>query len=274
MLYSVIMVHLDIDDPSSSRLQLALQLSEAFEAELVGFCACNILTAATIEGDGSFQAQFLAQQTDDIKRRLDDVRNLFEDVTGDSVRTAWRGILGDPTAQLAKHARAADLIVSGFTEQSSEASSLRAVDTGSLILSSGRPVLLVGTGKSSIAVDRVLVAWKDTREARRAVIDALPFLTLASDVLVAAVDTGNHEDTSESLTDVLRFLMKHGVKVRTELLSNSRHVGETLLETATAMQADLLVAGGFGHSRLREWVFGGVTRTLIAENSVHRFLSN
>lgn len=274
MLYNVIMVQLDIDDPSTQRLEAAWQLAEAFEADLIGFCACNILTPAPVDGDGGFEARFFAQQTDDIKRHLEDVRNRFDEVTGESGRASWRGLIGDPTGALAKHARAADLVISGRPWNGDQASGLRSVDPGSLVLSAGRPVLLLSADKPSISLNRILAGWKDTREARRAISDALPLLKLASDVLLTAVEDGDRQETAESAADVVRFLMKHGVKVRSEVLSSSRNVGDALLETAEAMQADLVVAGGFGHSRLREWIFGGVTKTLIETDSIHRMLSN
>ncbi|MBD8892683.1 universal stress protein [Roseibium litorale] len=274
MNYNVLMVHLDIDDPSDQRIQIAWQMAEEFEADLIGFCACNTYMPAPVDGDGGFEAQFLVQQTDDINRHLTMLRDRFEQVTGDSERATWRGLVGDPTGLLTKHARAADLIVSGRLEEDLQSNDFRNVDTGSLVLSSGRPVLLAGGDKSSFSADRILIGWKNTREARRAVIDALPLLRRASDVLLASVEASLNDEVKESIADVVRYLMKHGVKVRSEILLSSSHVGDTLLGTAHAMKADLIVAGGFGHSRLREWVFGGATRTLIADGSVHRFLSN
>ncbi len=274
MTYGIILVHLDIDDPSTHRMEIAWRLAEEFKAELIGFCACNTYRPAPVDGDGGFEAQFLVQQTDDINRHLEMIRNRFEEVTGGSKRASWIGLIGDPTSLLAKHACAADLIISGRLEENLESNSLRTADAGSLVLAAGRPVLLVSSKKETLTADKVLIGWKNTREGRRAVRDSLPLLRKASDVLLVAVETDEWEEVREGVEDVSRYLIKHGVNLRSEVLSSTRHVGETLIETAHAMKADLVVAGGFGHSRLWEWVFGGTTKSLIADDSVHRLLSN
>lgn len=274
MFYNTVLVHLDIDHPSVARIRIASQLAEDFEADLIGFCACDTYMPPSVAVEGGFEAQFFAQQRDDIQRHLEEARARFDEVTGDSERASWRGLVGDPTRLLADHARAADLIVTGVGESGVLSDGYRSVDIGSLVLSAGRPVLLLAPGKSTFEAERVLVGWKNTREARRAVSDALPVLRRASDVLVTAVEEGNREEMTDSVADVVRFLMKHGVKARSEVLSSSKHVGEVLIETAHAMQAGLIVSGGFGHSRVREWAFGGATRTMISDESIHRLLSN
>ncbi len=272
MKYPSILVHLEIDDTSPRRATAAWRLAGRFEADLIGFCARETYMPAAMSTEAGFEAEVFAQQLADIESNLEVARVRFEKVTGDSERASWRGIVGDPTRLLTTNARAADLVVTGLND--TLAGSLSSVDIGALVLSAGRPVLLLGDDRTDVEADRILVGWKDTREARRAVTDALPFLTRATDVLVASVEEGDRPEAEDSLADVVRFLLKHGVNARSELLSSSRHAGDALLETAHAMKADLVVAGGFGHSRLREWVFGGVTSTLVANGSVHRLLSN
>ena len=121
----------------------------------------------------------------------------------------------------------------------------------------------------------MLVAWKDTREARRAVVDAMPFLVAAREVVVATIEEADQKGARESAADVVRFLMKHGVKARSEVIDVGRaYAPEALVEMARAAKADLIVSGGYGHSRLREWAFGGVTRSLLRETGIHRLMSN
>ena len=123
--------------------------------------------------------------------------------------------------------------------------------------------------------ENVLIGWKDAREARRAVIDAMPFLTAAQQVLVATIEEGDGTIARESAADVVRFLMKHGVKARMEVLDvGGANATEALLELARETGADLMVSGGYGHSRLRQWAFGGVTRTLLQQGSVNRLIAN
>jgi nucleotide-binding universal stress UspA family protein len=183
-------------------------------------------------------------------------------------------MLGNPTQSLAFNARAADLIVTGSDDEGTR-SRLRTIDPGELILSAGRPILFASKDHRPMTAENVLVAWKDTRECRRAVVDALPFLVAARHVLVATIAEDDRISARDSIADVVRFLMKHGVKARSEVLdADKMDAAEALLTAATETGADLIVAGGYGHSRLREWAFGGVTRGLIEDSSTNRLLAN
>src|SRR5690606_4116934 len=106
---------------------------------------------------------------------------------------------------------------------------------------------------------KIVVAWKDTREARRAVADAIPLLAAADEVTVVTVAAENDPWISDGLSDVIAFLAAHRVKARSELIE-SRDEYTDLLKFADYSNADLVVSGAYGHTRLREWAFGGVTR--------------
>jgi nucleotide-binding universal stress UspA family protein len=119
-----------------------------------------------------------------------------------------------------------------------------------------------------------LIAWNDTREARRAVVDAMPFLIMARDVVIATVDHGKPAPRDD-VADVELFLARHGVTARSEVLDARRsEPGELLLQIGRETAADLIVLGGYGHSRVREMTFGGVTRSVLRSGSMHRFISN
>ncbi|WP_352464060.1 MULTISPECIES: universal stress protein [unclassified Mesorhizobium] len=148
----------------------------------------------------------------------------------------------------------------------------RTVDIGSLVLGTGRPVLAAASHIEHVMANTVLVAWKDTREARRALTDALPFLAKANDVVIATIDSERDDGIRDSLADVAVFLEHHGIMARTEFIRGDAD-GEHLLAFASSINADLIVSGAYGHSRLREWAFGGVTRTLIEESSINRLMS-
>ncbi|TIS70092.1 MAG: universal stress protein, partial [Mesorhizobium sp.] len=119
----------------------------------------------------------------------------------------------------------------------------------------------------------VLVAWKDGREARRALSDSLPFLANANEVVIATMEADSGQDARNSLADVAVFLEQHGITARTEVIAGEAD-GERLVAFARLIRADLIVSGAYGHSRLREWAFGGVTRSLIGESGINRLLSN
>ena len=110
----------------------------------------------------------------------------------------------------------------------------------------------------------VLIAWKDTPEARRAVVDALPILREAKDVMVAEIAEDDDKPAALSgVKDVVAWLSRHGVLASGQVPDECGHAAAQLGRIASEVGAGLVVAGAYGHSRLREWVFGGVTKELI-----------
>ncbi|MGN6465410.1 MAG: universal stress protein [Rhizobiaceae bacterium] len=274
MTYNTIMVQFDIDAPIAPRLDFAWDIARRYEAGLIGFAAAEPFLLMPGEMDGGATGEAMRLQIEEIEDRLKALKSEFETLTRDSNRASWRGMLGNPTRFLALNARAADLIVTG-TDGDEARSRLRTVDPGELILSAGRPILFASKDQRPMTAESILVAWKDTRESRRAVVDAMPFLVAARHVLVATIVEDDRVAARDSVADVVRFLMKHGVKARSEVLdADKMDASEALLTAANQTGADLVVAGGYGHSRLREWAFGGVTRTLIEESSTNRLLAN
>ncbi|PDQ23104.1 universal stress protein UspA [Mesorhizobium sanjuanii] len=271
MIFNTIMVQLDVDSPAAPRTIYAQTLARRFEAALIGFAAADPYVFIPGNDGGAAAAEIMRQRRTEIEDRLKIVKEQFLSLAGDDA--SWREEIGDPTRLLAMHARAADLIVTGSSANGADHH--RRVDTGTLILSVGRPVLLAADKLAPLNPKNVLLAWKDTREARRAVSDAMPFLTGAQHVLVATIEEQNQRSARESIGDVVRFLMRHGVKARSEVLgAGHADACEAVTELARAMDAELVVAGGYGHSRLREWAFGGMTRSLLKQGSVNRLFSN
>lgn len=270
MSYKSILVNLDIDKPDEAVLQAAVDLARRYDATLVGFAAADLpMPIVTTEGmvvDGGF----IEDQREDIERRLGAAKESFERLGGGVGRLEWRGGVFNPSRLLMETARLADLIVTAMPDDGGD--SANAIDVAEVALHAGRPVLVLATGDPRPLNGTVLVAWKDTREARRAVADALPLLARASSVIVATVDRDASEFSQESLADVALYLSAHGIRARTELLTDGDDAG-ALIGYADALEADLVVSGAFGHSRLREWVFGGVTRSLLNETRFNRFVS-
>jgi nucleotide-binding universal stress UspA family protein len=272
--YNTIMVQFDIDAPAAPRLDFASGIARRWEASLIGFAAAEAFLFVAGDMDGGATGEAIRLQIEDIEDRLKTLKSEFETLTRDSNRASWRGMLGNPTRFLALNARAADLIITGSDDEGAR-SRLRTIDPGELILSAGRPILFASEDHRPMTAENVLIAWKDTRECRRAVVDALPFLIAARHVLVATIAEDDRTPVRESVADVVRFLMKHGVKARSEVLdADKMDAAEALLTAATETGADLIVAGGYGHSRLREWAFGGVTHSLIEDSSMNRLLAN
>ncbi len=273
MIFNTIMVQLDVDTSAEPRLTYAKELARRFEATLVGFAAADAYVFVPGDDGGMAAAEIVRERQVEIEDRLKMLKEEFLGIVGDGA--SWRQEIGDPTQLLATHARAADLIVTGAPPSVTADDHHRVIDIGTLLLSAGRPVLVAADKLVPPNPKKVLVAWKDTREARRAVTDALPFLTDGQDVLVATIEERHQKNARESVSDVVRFLMRHGVKSRSEVLaSGDMDAGEAITELARGIGAELVVAGAYGHSRLHEWAFGGMTRSLLNQGSVSRLFSN
>lgn len=273
MLFRTIMVQLDLDAPVAPRLEFARDLAGRFEADLMAVVVAEARMPIPSDESGLAAAEAFQQSLRDIEDRLAVMREEFLAIAGNDERASWRVETGDPTHTVALHARAADLVVTGSPVAGADRT--RTVDPGTLILAAGRPVLFAAEDLSPLQGKRVLVAWKDTREARRAVADAMPFLTRAKEVVVVAAAEGDSFKARDGVADVVRFLMRHGATARSEVLVGPEpDVAGALTAKAHDIGADLVVAGGYGHSRLREWAFGGVTRSLLSGGTLHRLLSN
>jgi nucleotide-binding universal stress UspA family protein len=133
-------------------------------------------------------------------------------------------------------------------------------------MESGSPVLLVPPGQDNVHLGTIVVGWKNTREARRAISSAMPLLKAADRVLVVQIcEDGQEFPAERELEDVVGRLDRQGVVAEWESFPKSGiDAGEDLMQVAMSWAADLLVLGAYGHSRAREWAFGGVTRDLLA----------
>jgi nucleotide-binding universal stress UspA family protein len=273
MAYQSILVNLDMDGINDPVLNFAADLASRLEARLIGFAAAAI-APQIVSADGMvFDGEIIQMEREEIGKRLKELEQQFTKQASAAVSCEWRGGPGEPTLLLSEFARAADLIITATPEEPSLFNPYRSVDLGSLVLRAGRPVLLAKQNSERLVAQTALVAWKDSREARRAVSDAVPLLAMAGEVVVTTLSKEADIQMKESLSDVAAYLSRHGIAAQTEILKQSDEPG-ILVEFARSIRADLVVAGGYGHSRLREWVFGGMTRSLFKENRLNRFMSN
>jgi nucleotide-binding universal stress UspA family protein len=250
MSYAALMVYFDASAQSQARLRLAGGLADRFHAALIG-----------IVGLPNLPTNF-ANATD----ALANIERKFRDAAKPHKDVEWRGGPVWASTLIAQEARAADLVVAGPIPDARDLSN--AHHPGAVILCAGRPVLYVPEGLDSLAARRIVVAWKDTRESRRAVRDALPFLRDAERVTI--VEASEHAARGRtSIDDVADYLKRHKVIVATKTyLTTKKSVADEILRFAREESADLIVAGGYGHTLLGEWIFGGVTRDLLAHAPV------
>ncbi|RAI41441.1 hypothetical protein CH338_03090 [Rhodoplanes elegans] len=274
MSYATVMVHVGIDAASDARVRLASGLAERFHATLIGVAGVGPRPPFAAEGlvvDFGPSAEEKLAMTEE----LGSLGAHFRALVGPGNRPVeWRGSLDFPIEAVSRAARAAALIVIGSGPQPDDV--FRSLDPGSVILRAGRPVVLVPADVERLAPAKILVAWKDTREARRALTDALPFLHEADKVMVAEVCPAADEAAArQNLDEVGRYLARHRIAVAaTVTLHDEGSATEALVRLAREERVDLIVAGGYGHSRLGEWMFGGVTRGLLTGSPVCCLLSH
>ena len=275
MIYTTILVQLDIDAPATPRLIFAQQIAKKFEADFIALVAAEPSALVSPSESSPLVAEVLRQRTHEFEERIKKLKEEFLAVVGNDERASWRAELDDPTRAVALHARAADVVITGAAAAVAAGDYQRTVDPGALVLSAGRPVLFAADGLADFKGEKVMVAWKDCRESRRAVVDAMPFLRNAKEVTVFNIAEEGTLAGRAGVADVVRFLMKHGVKARSQLMeSDGLSAGDAIIVAADQLGTDLIVAGGYGHSRFREWAFGGATRSLLKSGSFHRLLSN
>ena len=257
-----IMVHVDRNAGSDDRIRLAANLADRFGAVLIG-------VAGWVPGRerAALSHAELEQHETRLKwvrAELDRLGERFREVAGITVQpTEWRGSFNFPREVIAREARAADLVVIGSKPAADDV--FHAFDPGEVLLASGRPVLIAPQGQAALSARRVLIAWKDTREARRAVQSALSFLQQAEHVTLVEVAENLLEAQAQAhLADVEAYLGRHGVKVDIKaVLSPHGAIAHQLMTVAADNGADLIVAGAYGHTRLGEWIFGGATHGLL-----------
>jgi nucleotide-binding universal stress UspA family protein len=265
MSYAVLMAYVDADGMPEKRVHLAASLADKFNATLIGLSALG----PPLLGKGVVFREMTESDIKEMRALLAAKGNWFRSIAGaDHRRLEWRPILDFPTDALAREARSADLIVIGHTVGAGDA--YRSLDPGGSLLTIGRPTLIVPEGVSSLRAERVVIGWKDTREARQAVQDALPFLHEAASVTVVEIcGSGEEGAAQERVGDVVRYLTRHRINGGTRVIPNQQGSGAAqLIKLAQDEGADLLVTGAYGHSRLGEWIFGGMTRDLLATTSI------
>jgi len=269
--YRSIMVHVPAQGEARLPVALAADLARRFGAWLIGIAAADVALTMSVASYGSGSAQIVTLQMAELESRLREAEAWFWGAVGAiGEHVEWRAFTEFPATAVAREARAADLLVMSPGARQGDSDFINAAEPGDVLMQAGRPVLIVPPGVGHLPAAQVLVAWQDRREARRAVHDALPLLAQAERVQVLEVCEPGEEDAiaGRRVADVAAYLRAHGVPAEGE--ARVRREASTARELAAAaswLGADLIVAGGYGHARMREWAFGGVTRELMMDSS-------
>jgi nucleotide-binding universal stress UspA family protein len=270
---ATLMVYVDPDYTRVPIVRVAAQLAERFAAKLIGVSAIPI--RPPVIANGVVMNTITDAEIDEMTSKLRQKETWFRQTVGALPGAIyWRSELDFPTEFLASQARCADLVV--VNPNRDFLGAYNALDTAGVILKSGRPVLIAPNEVETLQADGVVIGWKDTREARRAVSDALPLLHEATRVTVAEIcEQGDETQARHGIDDVVQFLARHRVKGGPKVILHREGSGAAqLIQLAKDEGADLLVTGAYGHSRLGEWVFGGVTQDLLATSPVCCLMSH
>jgi nucleotide-binding universal stress UspA family protein len=272
--YKTVMVGLALDRPNDACLRVAGDIAERFGARIIGIAASD-LRPPMYFADGDFAQKLLDQEASAIETRLSELESEFRAAVEKRASTVeWRAARALPVPYMLQQARAADILVVGARSETL-VDPCAAPDPNDLVMQAGRPLLVVPPKSEWLDLRSVLIAWKDVREARRAVFDALPILAAAKEVTVAEVpeQDGRRADALSHVADVATWLRGHGIAANTIVPEKCGDVSEQIEKIASNIGAGVVIAGAYGHSRFREWVLGGVTRHLATESRRCAFLS-
>ena len=275
MTYASLMVHLELGQSNARLLRITADLAQRFDASVTGIVACQPMPM--VYTDSFVPAALFEQDSELIAKQMKDAQTEFRSALHPrAARLAWRHSVtpGPLSDYIAGEARHADLIITGVASKDRFDTS-RSVNTGDLIMQAGRPVLVVPGTTEQLKPERMVVGWKDSRETRRAIADALPLLMQAASVSV--VEIAIEEDMPAArahVEDVVAWLQVHGVMAQAVATPSTGDDATGLYTIAQDMGADIIVAGAYGHSQLREWALGGVTRDFLLRADCCSLLSH
>jgi nucleotide-binding universal stress UspA family protein len=265
MTYKTVMVSLALGQPNDARLGVATQLAERFGARVIGVAAAEFSPPLYFT-DGEPAQRLIDQGWAALKSRLKDLEGEFRAAMQNrAVEAEWRSGEDFPTRFVVRQARACDIIVAGDAARGGLADPFAQVNPNDLVMQVGRPLLVVPETCNWLDLRSVMVAWKDTAEARRAVSDALPLLRKSTEVTIVEIveDEADRAAALSRIEDVAAWLSRHGVRASQQLPAQCGDATTQLERMASDAGAGVVIAGAYGHSRLSEWILGGVTRRLI-----------
>lgn len=272
MSYKALTVVLQLGCSNAGPLGVADDLARRLDAPVTGIARAQPMSV--LMGDNFYAGNLLQADDQAIEAWAKAAETEFRiAIGGPPNRLQWSMAVtsAPPSESIASAAMSADLLITGISRTEEVPHSIRLVDVANLIEMAGRPVLVVPHGIAHFGFRGALIAWKERREARRAVADALPLLRLMERVVVVEVtESAGPAPAGSQLDGIATWLRRHGVSAVPRREVAAGDAGERLLAVAEEERSELIVAGAYGHSRYREWVMGGVTRTLLSRS--HRCL--
>jgi nucleotide-binding universal stress UspA family protein len=279
MSYKTTLMHCNDPRRLARLLAPTIVLADKFHSHVIGLSVVPPISVVTTGVIGASPIIFDAH-CNQYRQENSAMRRQFDEATAPrSFSSEWRDEDAGsfPVIEvILEHARAADLVVASQTDRAWPGS--ERLDVAHLIaVESGRPVLIVPNASRLNRIGtRILLAWNGSREAARAAFDALPILKQAEATTIVQIEPETDEESEQSLgLHICDALLRHGVKCdETKRVTSQGGVGPTLITQAETLGADLLVMGCYGHSRLREFIFGGATRYLLEKMNLPVLMSH
>ncbi|HEX2529892.1 MAG TPA: universal stress protein [Burkholderiaceae bacterium] len=273
MSYKTILVHVDESERAKQRIAIAANIAVAQDAHLIGAAMTGVSRYLFQTGTFEQRDPSLAAHLELLRQRAEHALDGFEPIVKKMGVSSYEQQIVDDEAGdgVSLWARYSDLVVIGQTNPDEPSPAVASDFPEYVIMNAGRPVLIVPyAGKFDTVGNRVLVAWDASMEATRAVTAAIPLLKHANNVTVMvfnpSAQLGVHGEQPGA--DIALFLARHGIKVEVSNQRTDVDVGNALLSLAMDLSSDMIVMGGYGHSRFREILLGGVTRTVLASMTV------
>jgi nucleotide-binding universal stress UspA family protein len=274
MSYKTILVHADLSVHAPDRIRFAAALANAEGAHLVGAAMTGITRFLETDSGLDLEHSVVTGYLDRLRAQARLALEQFDALAREAGARSFepRLIEDDPEGALVLQSRFADLVVLSQTDPASPAPGAARDLPEYVVLHAPRPVLLVPYAGQPCRVDgKVLAAWDGGLAAARALASAIPLLRHARDILVAQFNSGKTDepdDVQGESADLFDWLGRHGIRSRVDTQHNMIGNGGALLSLAAEQQADLLVMGAYGHTRFRELLLGGVTRTVLQETTL------
>ncbi|MEI5999996.1 universal stress protein [Paraburkholderia bengalensis] len=273
MSYPSILVHLDTGTHAQSRLDLALQFARRFHAKLTGVLCTYVPDPHALFIMGGTANYYIEHERLREDRCMTLQHHFHAALTRNKMEGRWIAATGYANDVMPPYARLADLIVAGQADVVDPESFVAEQFIENLVMAAGRPVLVVpSSGSFTECGKHILIAWDASREATRAIHDALPFLSNASKVTLVTVNAERDAPGCPRIpgADIALTLARHGVKVEVRDIAaeGGTPVGDVLLSQVSDLGCDMIVMGAYAHTRLRDLVMGGATRTLLRSMTV------
>ena len=280
MAYRTLLVHLDAHPRCTERSRVAIGLAKSLDCHLVGVAATGLIELPAAPAAAAALAAFADRAWDALVLQAVAAAQRFEAECRAAGLMGFEAIVdkADVAQSLVRHAHGADLTLLTQADPAEADHSQRQALVEQLLFHSARPTLVLPcSGRIAPIGTQVLVAWDDSREAARAVADALPLLRRAERVRLLRWIEGGEGDTTalrERLGAQVRWLARQGVRAEAQLEPRGGPVAESMLASAAGFGADLIVMGAYGHSRWAERLLGGATRGLMHSMTVPVLMSH